>query len=178
MEDSTENNVTNGTHNMWDQQHKMNFEMLQQLILTQDYLRAKGKKGFRFSNDPEQYESLVTIYDEKTNSANLTDKEKFTILGSLLEGDAEVMYKRQLCIKDKTIALERVWRGLELEYGYRVKDSLTKIYERSNGSVVENSTRGLKELQKDLIFCIGKVGKNEMASLDNPWFGYRHYSEI
>ena len=46
--------------------------------------------------------------------------------------------------------------------------TLTKIYERSNGPVVENSTRGLKELQQDLIFCIGKVGKSEATSLDNP----------
>ena len=34
--------------------------------------------------------------------------------------------------------------------------------------MAENSTQGLKELQQDLIFCIGKVGKSEIASLDNP----------
>jgi hypothetical protein len=133
--------------------------MLQQLTLTQDFLRAKGKKGFRFSGDPEHYESLVTVYHEKTASENLTDGERFTILGSLLDGEAENMYKNQLYMEDKAAALEIVWRALEIAFGYRDTDSLTKIYERSNGPVVENTIKGLKELQKDLIFCIGKVKK-------------------
>ena len=52
------------------------------------------------------------------------------------------MYKRHLCIQDKTVALESVWRGLEVAYGYRAMDYLTKIYEHSNGPVVDNSTMG------------------------------------
>ena len=47
----------------------------------------------------------------------LTDKERFTILGSLLEGDDEDMYKRCLLISDKSIALDNVCRGLKLAYG-------------------------------------------------------------
>ena len=80
---------------------------------------------------------------KKTNSGNITDKERFTILGSLLDGDAEDMYKPHLHISDRTVLLKSVWHGLELAYGYRATDSLTKIYERSNGPVVENSTWGL-----------------------------------
>ena len=57
---------------------------------------------------------------------------------------------------------------MELAYGYHQTDSMTKIYERSNGPVVKNSTRGLKELQQGLIYCMGKVGRTEAASLDNP----------
>ena len=116
--------------------------MIQKLTLTQDFLCAKGEKGFRFSDDPGHYESLVTVYHKKTNSLNLTDKERFNILGSLLDVDAEDMYKCHLCIKDKTVTFERVWCELELAYGYRNMDSLTKIYERSNGPVVDHSTRG------------------------------------
>ena len=163
-----DNDTMNNTHSIWDQQAKINHEILQQLKLTQDFLYAKGKKGFRFSENSDHQESLVTVYNEKTNSENITDKERFTILGSLLDGDAEDMYKRYLCIKNKTVALERVWRGLELAYGYREKDSMTEIYERSNGPVVESSTPGLKELHQDLIFCLGKVEKSEVALLDNP----------
>ena len=87
------NDSMNNTHSMWDHQVKLNHEILQQLKLTQDFLHAKGKKGFRFSDNPDHYESLVTVYNEKTNSENITDRERFTILGSLLDGDAEDMYK-------------------------------------------------------------------------------------
>ena len=45
---------------------------------------------------------------------------------------------------------------------------MTKSYERGNDTVVENSTRGLKELQQDLIYCMGKVRRTEAASLGNP----------
>ena len=78
------------------------------------------------------------------------------------------MYKRYLSIPDTSVVLDSIWRGLELAYGYRETDSMTKIYECSNGPVVENSTQGLKVLQQDLIYCMGKVGRTEAASLDNP----------
>ena len=45
---------------------------------------------------------------------------------------------------------------------------MTKSYDHGNDTVVENSTRGLKELQQDLIYCMGKVRRTEAASLDNP----------
>ena len=142
--------------------------MLQQLTLMQDFFHAKGRKGFCFTGDPEHYDSLVTVYHEKTASENLSNGERFTILGSLLDGEAKNMYKDQLHMEDKTAALEIVWRTLEIAFGYRDTDSLTKIYERSNGPVVENTIKGLKELQKDLIFCMGKERKSEIATLDNP----------
>ena len=78
------------------------------------------------------------------------------------------MYKRYLSIPDKSVALDSVWQGLELAYGYHETDSMTKIYERINGPIVENSTRGLKKLQQDLIYCMGKVRRTEAASLGNP----------
>ena len=78
------------------------------------------------------------------------------------------MYKDQLHREDKTTALEIVWRALDITFGYRDADASTRIYERSNGHIVENSIKGLKELQKDLIFCMGKVRKSEIATLDNP----------
>ena len=99
--------------------------------MTQDFLHAKGKKGFRFSDNPDHYESLVTVYKEKPNAENITDTKCFTILGSLVDGDAEDIYKRYLFIQNKTVALEHVWRGLELAYGYRKKKPMTEIYERS-----------------------------------------------
>ena len=40
---------------------------------------------FSFSDNPDHYESLVTVYHKKTSSKHVTDKEQFTILGSLLE---------------------------------------------------------------------------------------------
>ena len=53
------------TRNLWNQQFQLNREMLKQLTLSQDFLRAKGKKGFRFSDNPDHYDSLVTVYHEK-----------------------------------------------------------------------------------------------------------------
>ena len=79
---------------MWVHQLKVNHDILQQLALRQDFLHAKGKKGFRFSDNPDHYDLLVTVCHEKTSSKNITDKERFTILESLLEGDAKDMYKR------------------------------------------------------------------------------------
>ena len=50
---------------MWAHQLKVYHDILQQLTLTQDFLRAKGKKGFRFSDNFDRYDSLVTVYHEK-----------------------------------------------------------------------------------------------------------------
>ena len=47
-EGATENNAANSTHNMWNQQLKLNNEMIQELTLTQDLLCAKGKKRLSF----------------------------------------------------------------------------------------------------------------------------------
>ena len=146
----------------------MNNEILQQLKLTQGFLHAQGRKGFRFHDDPDQYESLVTVYKEKTQSEHLTDNERFNILGSLLGGEAEVVYNRYLCSPNKTLALERVWRSLELAYGYREKNPMTEIYELSTRPSVESSSQGLRSLRKDLIFCLGRVETNNSATLDNP----------
>ena len=42
---ATKNNTANSTHIMWNKQLKLNNEMIQQLTLTQYFLRAKGKKA-------------------------------------------------------------------------------------------------------------------------------------
>ena len=61
--------------NSCNRQFEINNAVLQQLTLTQDFLRAKGKKGFRFTSESEHYESLITVYHEKTASESLTDGE-------------------------------------------------------------------------------------------------------
>ena len=66
------------------------------------------------------------------------------------------------------MALERVWRSLKLTYGYRNKNPMNEIYERSTRSVVESTSKGLRTLHKDLIFCLGRVEADNAASLDNP----------
>ena len=98
---------------------KLNNEIRQQLKLTQGFLHAQGKKGFCFRDNPDHYESLVTVYKEKTESEHLTDNERFNILGSLLDGESEAVYNCYLCSPNKTLALEHVWRSLKLTYGYR-----------------------------------------------------------
>ena len=112
------------------------------------------------------------MYKVKTNSENITNTERFAILGSLLDGDAEDMYHRYLCIQDKTVGLERVWHCLELVYGYRENDPMTEIYECSSCPSVQSSALGLKTLHQDLIFgkvekSLGQVEKSNNASLDN-----------
>ena len=86
----------NNTHSVWDHHAKLNNEILQQLKLTQGFLHAQGKKSFRFEDNPDHYESLVTVYKEKTESKHLTDNERFNILGSLLDGESEAVYNRFL----------------------------------------------------------------------------------
>ena len=60
-----------------------------------------------------------------------------------LEGDAKDMYKHYLSIPDKSDVLDSVWQGLELAYGYREIDSMTKIYKHCNGPVVNLSVGGM-----------------------------------
>ena len=86
----------------------MNNEILQQLKLTRGFLHVQGKKGFCFHDNPDHYESLVTMYKEKTEHEHLTDTERFNILGSLLEGESEALYNRNLYLPDKTLALARI----------------------------------------------------------------------
>ena len=52
------------TRYLWNEQFRLNREMLKQLILSQEILCAKGKKGFRFSDNPDHYDPLVTVYHE------------------------------------------------------------------------------------------------------------------
>ena len=96
------------SQSQWGQQAKLNNEILQQLKLTQGFLHAQGKKGFRFKDNPDHYESLVTIYKEKTGHEHLNDTERFNIFGTLLEGEAETLYNRHLSESNKTNALTRV----------------------------------------------------------------------
>ena len=108
------------------------------------------------------------MYKEKTQPKHLTDNERFNILGSLLDGEAESVYNRYVYLTDKTLALERVWRSLKLTYGYRNKNPMNEIYERSTRSVVESTSKGLRTLHKDLIFFLGRVEISDAASLENP----------
>ena len=78
------------------------------------------------------------------------------------------MYKRYLSISDKSVALDNVWRRLKLAYAYRVADTMNKIFEHSNKPVVENNTRGLRKLQKDLIYCLDEVDRSKATLLDYP----------
>ena len=152
---------------MWGHQAKLNNEILQQLKLTQGFLHSQGKKGFRFRDNPDHYESLVTIYNEKTEHEHLNDTERFNILGSLLEGEAETLYNRHLSESDKTMALMRVWHGLKLTYGYRENNPMTEIYERSTHPSVASNSKGLRSLHKDLIFCLERIEMNNAVTLNN-----------
>ena len=164
-----EYDTMNNTNSVRDHQGKLVNEILQQLKLTQGgFLHAQGRKGFRFRDNPGHYESLVTVYKEKTQSKHLTNNTRFNILGSLSDGESEAMYNRYLCSLNKTLALEHVWRSLELAYGYCEKKPMTKIYDRSNCPSVESSSQGLRSLHKDLIFCLGRVETSNHATLDTP----------
>ena len=105
-----DNDLVDNTHTVWGHQAKLNNEILQQLKLTQGFLHAQGKKGFSFLDKPDHYESLVTIYKEKTEHEHLNDTKCFNILGLLLDGEAEALYNRHLSEPNKTLALARpVW---------------------------------------------------------------------
>ena len=73
------------------------------------FLHSQGKKGFRFKDNPDHYESLVTIYKEKAGHEHLNDTERFNILGTLLEGEAETLHDRHLSESNKTTTLTWVW---------------------------------------------------------------------
>ena len=145
--------MIDNTHNVWGHIAKLNNRILQQLKLTQGFLHAQGKKGFGFCDNPDHYESLVTMYKEKTEHEHLTNTERFNIMGSLLEGQFKALYNRHLYLPDKTLALARIRRSLKLTYGYRENNPMTEIYERSASPPVESNFKGLRSLQKDLIFC-------------------------
>ena len=59
-----EKDLDNNPHSVWGHEVKLNNEILQQLKLTQGFLHSQGKKGFRFKDNPDHYESLVTIYEQ------------------------------------------------------------------------------------------------------------------
>ena len=75
--------------------------------LQQDFLRNQGRKGFRFHGDVDDYPALLIKYEEKTKIGT-SDEEHFNIRYTLLEGEPEKVYKRQLVIKDKLEALKSV----------------------------------------------------------------------
>ena len=50
-----EKDLVDNTHTVWGHQAKLNNEILQQLKLTQGFLHAQGKKGFRFRDNPDHY---------------------------------------------------------------------------------------------------------------------------
>ena len=83
------------------QQNQLNTEILQHLKLTQTFLHAQGKKGFRFKDNPDHFETLITVFKEKTALKHLTDSERFNILGSLLDGEAESVHNRYVYLTDK-----------------------------------------------------------------------------
>ena len=95
--------MIDNTHNVWGHQAKLNIEILQQLKLTQGFLHAQGRKGFRF------HDNKYMIINEY-----LTDTGPINILGSLLEDESEVLYKRHLYLLDKTLVFACVWFSLKL----------------------------------------------------------------
>ena len=103
-----EKDLDDNTHTVWGHQAKLNNEILQQLKLTQGVLHSQVKKGFRFYDNSDHYEFLVMIYNGKTKHEHLNDTERFNILGSLLEGEAETLYNRHLSESDKTMELARL----------------------------------------------------------------------
>jgi hypothetical protein len=76
----------------------------------QEEAGCRDKRGFQFvGKEGDCFSSLVAVYTEKTEFEHINDAKRFAILGTLLEGDAEVMYNDQLHLKDKSAALEIVW---------------------------------------------------------------------
>ena len=65
----------------------------------QDFLKSQRKRDFCFRGDPDDYPVLHTRYAEKTKNAT-SDEERFTILNTLLEGEPEKLYNRQLATTD------------------------------------------------------------------------------
>ena len=87
-------------------------------------------------------------------------------MGSLLKGESEALYTRNLYLPDETLALARIWHCLKLMYGYRENNPMTEIYKRSTRPSVESNSKGLRSLHKDLIFCLGKIESNNAVTLD------------
>jgi hypothetical protein len=93
-----------------DHQFETTNAILRHLYTTQEAAGYQDKKGFRFAGkEGDCFSSLVAVYAERTEFEHITDAKRFAILGTLLEGDAELMYNDQLHMKDKGAALEIVW---------------------------------------------------------------------
>ena len=59
----------------------------------------------------------------------MSDKQKFSVLYHLLEGEAEDIYNRHSSERDDTLTLNNVRCALEKAFGYR--NPLTEMNERS-----------------------------------------------
>ena len=68
--------------------------------LQQDLLQSQGKRGFRFRDNPDNYPTLLTKYNEKIKP-NMSDTDKFALLYTLLDDEAETIYNRHLAETDK-----------------------------------------------------------------------------
>ena len=63
--------------------------------LQQNFLRGQEKKDIRFRNNPVNYLALVTKYNENIKP-NISDTDRFALLYTLLDGEAETIYNRHL----------------------------------------------------------------------------------
>ena len=73
----------------------------------------------------------------------MSDTDHFSILYTLLYGEAETIYNRHVAETDKTKALRCVWRALKMAYGYRDEAILSDLTERSVRPPVQSTSKGL-----------------------------------
>ena len=99
----------------------------------------------------------------------MDDAKRLNILGTLLEGPAEVMYKDQLHLQNKEAALRIVWGSLRQAYE-RDTNYMSKIYQYSTAAQVPNTLDGLKKLQENLVKCWGMVPEGSEENLNTDTF--------
>ena len=95
----------------------------------------------------------------------MDDAKRLNILGTLLDGPAEVMYKDQLHLKNKEAALRIVWGSLRQAYERDI-NYMSKVYRYSTALPVPNTLDGLRTLQEDLVKCWGMVPEGSEENLN------------
>ena len=139
------------------------------LQLQQDFFRYQDKEGFHFRGDADDYPALLMVYNEKTKHIT-SDKERFDILYTLLDGEAEKAYNLHIANTDKSEALKYVWCNLKDNFGYRNQHPLVNVDERSACSLVESTLKGLRTLLGNLCYCRNRAGREHANHLNSPAF--------
>jgi hypothetical protein len=149
-----------------DRQNETQTGILQLLYTNQEAALCKDKGGFRFAGGKdENFQALLSVYNEKTASPHMDDARRLNILGTLLEGPAETMYKDQLHLQNKEVALRTVWESLRQAYE-RDTNYMSKIFLYSVEPQVPNTLDGLKRLQENLLKCWGMVPEDSKEHLN------------